>query len=893
MTSKTFLAAVLLAWGPVAAAPPPHAAAATILSSDSYLRALLTFRTPVEISPDGKVKTVSDPTVPKGKDSQPLADFQSPLPPADWVQPEFDDSPWDRRRAPVEVAPEWRGGHTSLHSATSNSSLHLRWRFAVDDPARAQDLQLALEYVGGVVLYVNGREVARRHLPAGDILPDTLAEKYPDDLYCEPGGKFLQATWPGKEVAKELLPRFERRYRRIAGLAVPAGLLRKGCNVLAVEIHRAPINQAAIAAQRKEEGAMYTRPGIWAYAGLKSLALSSDSPGGAVPNVARPQGVQVWNVAASETVTSFDYGDPQDALRPVAIDALKNSVFSGRLAVSSAQAIQDLKVTVGELALARGNGKLPASAVHVCCAEPAVPEKCWTPPHRYNGLVAAIPAEIPVVQAPPPREDYLCQPITRPGQTSGAVASLWLTVRVPKQAPAGKYQGTITVAAEGLKTTAVPLEVLVHDWTLPDPKDFRVHNLIFTSQEAVARHYGVPLWSERHFELMGKSLALLAEVNSREIPVNLCIDFYGLGGNSESMVRWIKQADGSFKHDFSLFDKYLDLVAKHCGKPCPLRLNCWGEVKEYKAYQEKKQVQHSCAIGVTVADPSGGKLERLDQPCPGTPENFAFWKPVLQQALAKLAARGWLDAAALGHNSYCYEPAREVVGVGKQIWPDGVWAYTAHNGTLAGAWKTPAADGSMPVKYSVCIWTEGRVAVRGGRELLKPRPSIWCNTARGRHWDASPLAVVRNLPEEMILRGHDGVGDFGGDLFPIQNPNGQGYFCLGNGRGTGGPNDAQRAILAPGPDGPVPTERFENFREGTELAEALLFLEKTLQDETISGPLVEKVNRYLDQRSEVFRKYWYERGWNYINRWSPVGQADRDRQLLALCAEVAAELRGK
>ena len=392
---------------------------------------------------------------------------------------------------------------------------------------------------------------------------------------------------------------------------------------------------------------------------------------------------------------------------------------------------------------------------------------------------------------------------------------------------------------------------------------------------------------------MGKSLALLAEVNSREIPVNLCIDFYGMSGNAQSMVRWIKQPDGSFKHDFSVFDKYLDLVAKHCGKPCPLRLNCWGEAKGYREYQAKKLSQFSCAIGVTLLDPATGKLGQIEQPCPGTRESLDFWQPVLQEALKKIEARGWSDVVAVGHNSYCYEPAPEVVGVCRQIWPQGVWAYTAHNGTLAGRFNAVEAGAAMPVKYSVCVWTEGRVAARGYRELLKPRPSIWCDTARTRHRDWSPLAVVRNLPEEMILRGHDGVGDFGADLFPIRNLKGTGYFCLGNGRGTGGPDDSQRAILAPGPDGPVATERFENFREGTELAEAVLFLEKALQSRAIDGQLAVKVNRCLDERSEIFRKYWYERGWDFINRWSPAGQTERDIRLLALCAEVAAQIRGR
>jgi hypothetical protein len=282
----------------------------------------------------------------------------------------------------------------------------------------------------------------------------------------------------------------------------------------------------------------------------------------------------------------------------------------------------------------------------------------------------------------------------------------------------------------------------------------------------------------------------------------------------------------------------------------------------------------------------------MEQPTIGTPESLTFWKPVVDVALKKLTDRGWLDVSSFGHNSYCYPAKTQVVAVAKSLWPDGVWAYTAHNGTLGGAWGTGEGKVSMPIKYSVCVWTEGRLAPRGGRALLKPRPSIWCDTARTRHRDWSPLIVIRNLPEEVIQRGHDGVGDFGSDLFPVKKEKG-GFYCLGNGRGTGGPNDAQRAILAPGPDGAVSTERFENFREGVELSEAVLFLEKTLQDKKLSGELEQKVNRYLDERGEVFTKFWYDRGFAFINAWAPAGLADRDARLLALCAEVAAATGGK
>jgi len=185
----------------------------------------------------------------------------------------------------------------------------------------------------------------------------------------------------------------------------------------------------------------------------------------------------------------------------------------------------------------------------------------------------------------------------------------------------------------------------------------------------------------------------------------------------------------------------------------------------------------------------------------------------------------------------------------------------------------------MPVRYADCVWTEGRLNARGYKTLVKPRDVIWCDLVRGRQRDDSPLAVIRAVPEELIMRGHDGLGDSGADFFPVTNPKTGRYYCVGNGRGTGGPNVSQKAILAPGPDGPIATERFESFREGMEICEAIIFLQRALEENKISGALKQKVNRYLDERDEAFLRHWSAR------------QLERDEQVFALAAEVAAAMR--
>jgi hypothetical protein len=113
----------------------------------------------------------------------------------------------------------------------------------------------------------------------------------------------------------------------------------------------------------------------------------------------------------------------------------------------------------------------------------------------------------------------------------------------------------------------------------------------------------------------------------------------------------------------------------------------------------------------------------------------------------------------------------------------------------------------------------GHIVLEGKQQMQHKTmigPSLTVFLWRSSMRDYSPLALLRGIPEDEIMRGQDGVSDFVADLFPVKSDSGR-YYCLGNGRGTGGPNCSTQAMLAPGPEGPVATERFEMLREGTEL----------------------------------------------------------------------------
>jgi len=866
--------AVLAVWAAcaVAADPPPAKPAApdevVVLDDNTLWRHYLTTRCAFVRNKNGELEAQDLTPLTAGGhydgilNPRPAASTNpSPLPPADWAGLTFDDSAWPRVRLPQPSQTD--GAARPQRREGGVATVLLRGKFDVKDPAQVKTCTLSLDYWGGVVVYLNGKEVLRRHVP-GD-KPDflALAEDYPDEAFVTPKGhlKDWYEEQPGDKKA-EGGARPALHERSAKAVALPVALLKPGLNVLAVEVHTAPFYDF----RKHRDLHRFISWLPWGPIQLRHAQLTVSPAGAAVANVARPSGVRVWNVGVGETVTAFDYGTPGEKLAPIVIHAARNSVFSGRLAVDSDQPIKGLKATVTDLAQVPTGGKIPASAVRVRYAVAATGGKSFMSPHRFDGLLDAIPAEIPVVKDPP-KQIGQWGPIFRTNLAAGAVAPLWFTVRVPKDARPGVYEGRVTLSAEGLPPTDVPLRVNVSDWSMPDPKDFRIHNMahgvFHDADEAVARHYDVPLWSERHFELLGKSRALMAEVGARNVQVNLT-----------ELITWVKQPDGSAKPDFTVFDQYLDMVAKSIGKPLPLRVNVW---REGKKTPEGGMEQPP----VSLRDPATNQIQRLPQPATGTKEAVAFWRPVFTEMLKKIKARGWLEVTALGWWSVFGGPPEDVANLAKQLWPEAVWACVAHD--LTRNFRTP--EPWVKIRYSHAVYGQQFPTVRGYRELLKPQAEILCTVFRDNWKDHALLSTLRRIGEDAIMTGYDGVGEFGTDYFPFKNgKDDREYRTAGSLDFPAGPRRSVHVMHYPGPDGPVATERYEAFREGMELAETLIYIERAIQDKKLSPALQERAEKALEARSHAFIMNWF------TIRDMPAAE---DAKLLALAGEVARELEQK
>ncbi len=296
-------------------------------------------------------------------------------------------------------------------------------------------------------MYLNGKEVARRDLPEGKLSPATPGNAYPDEAWVDAQGKPLPTLHKMKPEHKD---RAVKRDRAFGPVALPVDQVRKGLNVLAIEVHRSDYHPVA-RSWWSDRDFMYGAFRGWVPLGLDDLELVAVGSG-VTANVGRPAGIEVWTPNLSDRLETFNYPDPRDAGPSVVIHALRNGQFSAAVAASSDQPLQGFQVTAGDL-VRSGGGTIPASAIRV----------------RYI-LKAHLPETVARYEASKVFDAMLESPLREPAsekpaagkaapdKSPGAAMLAWLTIRVPKDAAAGEYEGKVQVAVEGRSPVEIPLQ---------------------------------------------------------------------------------------------------------------------------------------------------------------------------------------------------------------------------------------------------------------------------------------------------------------------------------------------------------------------------------------------------------------------------------------------------
>ena len=331
------------------------------------------------------------------------------------------------------------------------------------------------------------------------------------------------------------------------------------------------------------------------------------------------------------------------------------------------------------------------------------------------------------------------------------------------------------------------------------------------------------------------------------------------------MVRWVRQPDGSFSHDFTVFERYVDLCIEHAVMPDVVCLYVWDYSIGGAWWGDQSKRQTPKPVPVSLLDRATGKVSLLHGPVHGAPESAAFWKPVMAGVRARLNERGISDDHIFLGVAGDKRPDKETAELFKAVAPYATWVSHSHG-------RVRSIHG-VPVGYMTNVWGVGnvpplekerrygwkrpdRVTVfpryGGGKFVIHPHLSL-----------DTPLPVYRNICEGATLVGLRGVGRLGADFWAVipgkrgrsdrilnRYPDARwGQLTVAN---------ACPEILGPGPDGPVATIRFEMLREGLYEAEARIAIERALTTAALRARLGDalagRCQTLLDDRTRAYLK---------------------------------------
>jgi len=519
------------------------------------------------------------------------------------------------------------------------------------------------------------------------------------------------------------------------------------------------------------------------------------------------------------------------------IVAARNGQFSGAVAVQSADAIKRLRATLRPV----GGAAAVFAGAQVRYARPW--ENARNAPAGYDILYDAPPTVI----APD-------SPSRR------ATVGVWLTVRPPADAPPGLHTAELRIEAEGTAPVTVPVEVRVSGWRAPDPKNFRTWIEMIQSPDTLALEYDVPLWSDRHFDLIARSFRRIRETGSGVVYIPLIRETNQ--GNAEAMVRWIRRRDGTLAPDFTVMERYLDVAQKNLDEVKMVVLYAWDaylvadrggaeeaakrpEVKSENAFQRslelRAQQQYDLrqqGLTVTIVDEATGKTEPGFFPhyTAAGSDSEARWKPVYDEIRARLRRRGLEDKLFLGVATDMV-PSKAQTEFLKKVSGNLPWISHAHpRRTLNKPLPNSALNGIAPIGYEAHAYD---LNYHINPEIPREVPMGWqvkeLRAYLDRFGDLNFGALrVRHMPGIIVSGFQRGIGRIGGDFWPaVRDRRGLRSGCAfdryphNHWRGL----NINSWLLAPGPDGAVATARFANLIEGVQETEARIAIERVLMDD--------------------------------------------------------------
>ena len=233
--------------------------------------------------------------------------------------------------------------------------------------------------------------------------------------------------------------------------------------------------------------------------------------------------------------------------------------------------------------------------------------------------------------------DHIASTLTVP---ANATQGGWISVRVPQQVKAGK---------DGDKVLSeLKLAVNVKNRTLPASTEWAFHLDLWQNPYAEARYYNVEPFSKEHFDRMRPDMQNYVDAGGKVITASIMHKPWN--GQTydpfESMVTWLKKADGTWYFDYTVFDKWVEYMMSLGVKK---QINCYSMVPWRLSFQYFDQASNS--------------FKYLDAK-PGEAAYDEFWGNMLTSFAKHLKEKGWFD---ITHISMDERPMKDMLATLKVI----------------------------------------------------------------------------------------------------------------------------------------------------------------------------------------------------------------------------------
>lgn len=247
--------------------------------------------------------------------------------------------------------------------------------------------------------------------------------------------------------------------------------------------------------------------------------------------------------------------------------------------------------------------------------------------------------------------DHMTKELSVPARaTQGA----WVRVWVPQQSLPGIYEGTVTVKDGDDVLGTLALKVNVKNRTLPLPADWSYHLDLWQNPFAIARYYKVEPWSDAHLNCMRPYMEMYRQAGGTVITASIMhkpwngqtYDYF------ESMITWMKKADGNWSFDYTIFDRWVEFMMS---VGITQEINCYSMVPWKLSFQYYDQATNS--------------LKFIDMK-PGDREYEEVWVALLKSFAAHLKEKGWFDITHISMDERPMPVMQETLKVIRKADPD-------------------------------------------------------------------------------------------------------------------------------------------------------------------------------------------------------------------------------